>query len=246
MKLALMLFLSVLSASADTADSCLAKGDALDAKNKSQEALSFYQAADHLRPDDAEILWRIAKQYSQLMEETSSTSQKKHLGEKAMAAAERAREIDPKNSKARLCLAIVYGRIALIESNRRKVELSRMIREEAQAAILLNPREDYACHVLGRWNYEMAGINPVLKSMGEAIYGRFPKASYEKAAEYFQKAAAIAPRQVAHRVELGRTYLALGQKDKAREEFEKALALPATARDDGAAKQRARAALQRL
>lgn len=242
----LLLLASVSLVQAQTADMFIAKGDAADAKNKNHEALPFYLAADQKRPDNAEILWRIAKQYSQLMEETTSPAEKKHLGQKALDAAERAKKINPENSSVRLSLAVVYGRIALIESNRRKVELSRLIKEEAEAAIRINPREDYAYHVLGRWNYEMANVNPVLKTMGQAIYGRFPEASNEKAAEYFQKAVALAPRQVAHHVELGRTYLILGQKEKAREELEKALALPSSAKDDEATKQRARLALQRL
>jgi tetratricopeptide (TPR) repeat protein len=246
MRLILALLLSVSLARADKADTFVAKGDAADAKNRNHEALPFYLAADQARPDDADILWRVAKQYSQLMEETSSASEKKVLGQKALAAAERAKAINPKNASVRLSLAIVYGRVALIESNRRKVELSRLIRDEAEAAIQLDARQDYAYHVLGRWNYEMAGVNPVLKTMGQAIYGRFPDASHEKAAEYFQKAVAIAPRQVAHHVELGRTYVALGEKEKARAEFEAALALPSVVKDDDAAKQRARLALQRL
>lgn len=244
MRLVLLLFLSIVSASAGTVETYLAKGDAADAKNKPLEALPLYLSADQLRPDNAETLWRIAKQYSDLSEKKGADT--KDLNQKALEAGKRARQIDPENSKARLILAIVYGRIALTETNRKKVELSRLIKEEAEAAIRLNSREDYAHHILGRWNYEMASVNPVLKTMGQAIYGRFPDASYDKAAEHLQKATEIAPRQISHHFELGRVYLALGQKDKAGEEFRKAIALPASGQDDGRAKQQAAAALQKL
>lgn len=246
MKFMLALLLVITLSQAETVETCIAKGDAADAKNKNHEALSLYLKADKLQPGNVGILWRMAKQYSELMEEAPSTTEKRQLGRKALDAALRAKEIDPQNASARLILAIVYGRIAMIESNRRKVELSRLIKEEAEASIRLDPRQDYAFHVLGRWNYEMASVNPVLKTMGQAIYGRFPDASNEKAAEYFQNAVAIAPQQVAHHVELGRTYVALGEKQKARAEFEAALALPSAAKDDETAKQRVRLALQRL
>ncbi len=241
-----MLLAGVSFCHAQTAEVFIAQGDALDAKHRNRDALPLYLEADKLSPNQADTLCRIAKQYSQIMEETASVEEKKHLGPKALEAAERAKKLDPQNAGVRLTLAIVYGRIALTESNRKKVELSRLIKEEAEAAIRLNPREDYAWHILGRWNYEMANVNPFLKTMGEAIYGRFPDASNEKAAECFQKAVAIAPRQVAHHVELGRTYLVLGQKEKARTELEKALALPCTAKDDEETKQRARLALRQL
>lgn len=244
-KLGLSLFFWVsVSALAEPVSTYLAQGDVADAKGKAEKALSLYLAADQLQPNDANILWRVAKQYSELGDKKGAD--RKQWGEKALDAANRAKEIDPKNSKVRLILSIVYGRIALGENNRRKVELSRLIKEEAEAAIRLNPREEYAHHVLGRWNYEMAGVNPFLKTMGQAIYGRFPDASYEKAAEHFQKATEIAPKQGVHHFELGRTYLALGKNEEARQEFRRVLALPSKNQSDEAVKEQARAALQKL
>lgn len=239
-----MHLVALLPAGAQNA-SLIENGDALDAKNKNREALALYLKADQNTPNDAEILRRIAKQYSQLMEE-APTNEKKELGRKAVAAVERAKSLAPDNAQVRLTAAIVYGRVALVESNRRKAELARLIKEEAEATVRLDPQEDYGWHVLGRWNYELANTNPFLKTMGEAIYGRFPAASNEKAAECFQKAVAIDPAQVLHHVELGRAYLALGEKDKARAEFQKALALPSKVKDDESAKQRARLALEHL
>jgi len=242
----LAIFLSgALPVSAQVSELC-GKGDALDARNNNREALSFYLEADRQDPDNADILWRIAKQYSQLMSEALRAEAKKELGGKALAAVERAKALAPKDAQVRLTAAIVYGRIALMESNRRKAELARLIKEEAEAAVRLDPREDYAWHVLGRWNYELANTNPFLKSMGEAIYGKFPAASNEKAAECFQKAVSLDPQQVLHHVELGRAYLALGERDKARVELQKALALPSTGKDDDAGKQRALLALKQL
>lgn len=242
----LLLFLIGVSFAQAQTSALIQRGDALDAKNKNREALPLYLEADQQTPDDAEILRRIAKQYSQLMAEPLSANEKKELGRKAVTAAERAKTLAPENAQVRLTTAIVYGRVALVESNRRKTELARLIKEEAEAAVRLDPREDYGWHVLGRWNYELANTNPFLKTMGEAIYGKFPAASNEKAAECFQKAVSLDPKQVLHHVELGRAYLALGEKDKARAEFQKALALPTTGKDDDAAKQRARQSLNQL
>lgn len=222
------------------------KTDALDAKNRNAEALTVIQQADQLSPGNAEILYRLAKQKAQLMLDAKSSAERKQLGAEALDAAQRAVAADPKSAEAHLSLSIVYGRLAQDESARRKVELSRLIRDEAETAARLDPREDYAWHVLGRWNYEMANFNTVLKALAQAIYGKFPDASNEKAVEYLEKAVALRPDRVVHQIELGRAYLAIGEKDKARAALEKGLSLPSVAKDDNETKERGRKALSQL
>ncbi len=222
------------------------KTDALDAKNLNAEALVVIQQADQLSPENAEILYRLAKQKAQLMLDAKSSAERKQLGAEALDAAQRAVAADPKSAEAHLSLAIVYGRLAQDESARRKVELSRLIRDEAEIAAKLDPREDYAWHVLGRWNYEMANFNAVLKALAQAIYGKFPDASNEKAVEYLEKSVALRPDRVVHQIELGRAYLAIGEKDKARAALEKGLSLPSVAKDDNETKERGRKALSQL
>jgi tetratricopeptide (TPR) repeat protein len=221
-------------------------GDALDQQNRSSEALSLYIKADAIKPNDSEILRRISKQYAQLMLDATTSSERAELGRKALDAAKRAVAADPNNAQAHLSLAIVYGRIALNEPPRRKIEMSRLIKLEAETAARLDPKNDYAWHVLGRWNYEIANFNPLLKGLAQAIYGKIPNASNEKAVECFQSAIVLQPRRVIHHLELGRTYLALGEKQKARDELNKGLSLPSIDKDDDDNKQRARVTLKQL
>jgi tetratricopeptide (TPR) repeat protein len=243
----LALFLcAVATLQAQSVSDLITAGDALDAKNKNSEALALYLQADASNPNDAEILRRISKQYNQLMLDAKTSTERTDLGQKALDAAKRAVAADPNNAQAHLSLAIVYGRIALNEAPRRKVELSRIIKQEAETAARLDPKSDYAWYVLGRWNYEIANFNPVLKALAQAVYGRLPDASNEKAVEYFQKAIALQPRRVIHHLELGRAYLAVGQTQKARDELSTGLALPSTDKDDDEDKQRARATLKKL
>jgi len=92
----------------------------------------------------------------------------------------------------------------------------------------------------------MAGLNPVLRAIAKLIYGDLPAASYEEAVKDFKKAIELAPQRVAHHVELGRTYAALGQKDLARAEIDKGLALPNREKDDPGTKERGRETLKKL
>ncbi len=180
------------------------------------------------------------------MVETKDAGAQKELGTKALAAALRAKELAPRNSKVRLSLAIVYGRVAFLESPKRRIEMSRLIKEETEAALSLDPKEGLAWHVLGRWNYELANFNPFLKSIARAVFGKLPDASNDKAVEAFRKSIALGPTRLVNHVELGRALAAVGQKDEARAELTKALAMPSVEKDDDEAKARARKALASL
>jgi len=202
------------------------------------------QAAN--RPSDAGLQSRIAKLYTRLISEADSKSAKRGMAELAVAAAEAAVRIDPEDAANRLTLAISLGRAAQLESPRKQVEMSKRIQEEAAMATRLNSGEDYAWHVLGRWNYELANFNPLLKSIGEVIYGKFPAATNEKAAECFRTAIAVGPPRVIHHVEYARTLLALGQRAEARKQLERGLALASSEPEDDEAKLKGRKLLEGL
>jgi tetratricopeptide (TPR) repeat protein len=221
-------------------------GDALDAMNRNPEALELYLQADASRPDDAEILQRIANQYSQMISEMPTHDENVRIGKLALQFAERAVELAPASSDAHLTLAICYGRVALLESPRERLEYSKKIQSEAEAAVELNPQNDFAWHVLGRWNYELATLNPALRVVAELIFGKFPDASLERAAECFEKAIAVGPARVIHHVELGRTYLALGRIDEGRAQLKTGLELPNRKKDDSESKVAARKALDSI
>lgn len=229
-----------LGAQAQPVGDLLREGDALDAKHRNKEAVGIYLQADTLQPNDAEILRRIANQYSGQVVSGSRSPENKELATKALAYARRAVKCDPANADAHLSLAICCGKAALFEGAGRRIEMSRLIHDEAEAAIRLDPKSEYAWHVLGRWNYELANFNPAMIFLAEAIYGKFPDASNERAAECFERAVAIRPDRVIHHVELGRTYAALGRKPEALAELKMGLSLPSREKEDDESKALAR------
>jgi tetratricopeptide (TPR) repeat protein len=249
MKTLIILFSVALTAAAFAAepvDSLIAKGDALDRQLKSREALAAYLEVEKLAPKNADVLRKIAKQYAELMPDTSSDAEKRKLGEQAVDYARRAVALVPGNAKAQLSLAICYGRLAPLLDNRTKIEYSRLVKDAVDRAIKLDPSDDYAWHVLGAWNYELANLNAVLRGIAGLIYGTLPAASNDRAIECFRKAIEIAPQRVAHHIELGRAYAAAGDKDLARAELRKGLGLPSREKDDEETKERGRAALADL
>jgi hypothetical protein len=214
------------------------QGDASDARGYTHVAIAQFLAADKLSPNNAAIIVRLSKEYSDLIAVTKPASEAAKVAQISLDYAERAVELDPKSAKAHLELAVSYGRMTDFTDNKTKLIYSKYIKEEAEKSIAIDPTDDYAYHVLGRWNYGIASLNPVLKMMAKFIYGGLPDASMEDAAAYFKKATEIAPQRIIHHLELARTYTALGKTELADKEWSTILTLhPANAEDEAAQKE---------
>ncbi len=221
------------------------QGDSLDRQFKSAEALAAYQKAAEVRPNDADLQRKIAKQYVEMVLDASSRKEKLRLAQLGYDHALKAKELAPGNAEVRLTVSIAAGRLAFYTGDpRRKLELSQVTRDEAQEAIKLRPRYALAWHVLGRWHYELASLNGFLRMLAETIYGRLPAASNEEAIRHLEKAVELEPRNALFHAELGRAYLATGRKDDAKRELQKSLSFPQRNRDDAEAQSRAKQALR--
>lgn len=242
--LALLLFPMLLQA--DDCRAWIARGDALDAQVQTPRALRCYLEAEKQEPCNAALLCRIAKQYCDSMADVEAKGEKRALAQKALAYAERAVAADPHNGTAELLVAVSYGRLTKLVDSRTKVAYSKLIKQHAEKALALDPNDDLAYYVLGAWNYELANLNPFLRTMAKWIYGGVPAASNAEAVSCFKKAMALNPRRVANYVELGRTYAAMGKTAEARALLLQSLAMPDPGKSDPYARKRAQTALKKL
>lgn len=216
-----------------------------------REAGDFRQAFATLsslaeeHPNQPEVLWRLSRTKVDLGEQRTREDEREALYRDAFADAEAAISADSMSARAYLAGAIAAGRVGLLAGTREKVELSRTVKEYVDRAIALNPDLPAPYHVRARWHYEVASLGFFSRTVVRAVYGGLPDASYEAAVEDFERSIALDDR-VVDRLELGRTYLAMDQEEKARAEFEKALALPNKDPDDPQYKEEARSLLDEL
>jgi tetratricopeptide (TPR) repeat protein len=244
---ALACFTPLRAATATSAPDPLLR-DALTAEARfdSKTALDLFLKADTARPNDAFILQKIARQYSDLSFDTKDATEQKRLCTEALAFAQRSVALDPKNAVNVLSLAICYGKLGALSDTRTKIEYSRLVKDHAEQSLALDPAYDYAHHVLGRWNYEVATLGVATRFIVKLIYGGLPNASTAEAVRFLRRAAELAPQLPAHRVELGFALLADRQRDAAKLTFEQALVMPQREKYDDEARARARAALENL
>lgn len=221
----------------------LQQGDAEASRHELRAALADFEKADKLEPNSADVLLRISQQESDLVAESASPAQAQQFARKSLDHAERALAVAPQNAKAHLAVAVACGRLTDFVGNKPKLEYSRRVKSEAAKAAGLDPREDFAYHVLGLWNYRVANLNPMMKLLARLIYGGVPEASNEDAALNFQKAIELAPQRILHHHELARVYVALGKPELARKEWQSVVALPAQNPEDEKAQREDAAAL---
>ncbi len=233
-------------ASAQTAPELIEKGDVHDNRFEANAALNYYLPAEKLEPKNVELLLRIARQYRHLMSDVPSNAEKIRLGTISLGYAQRAAALGPASSDAQLSPAITYGKMLSIQGKKEQVEASSRIKVSAEKSIRLNPQNDLAWHILGRWHQVLANIGAVKRTLGSLIYGQLPTTTNEEAIKCFEKAISLNPGRLRHYIELGRTYAQMGRTADAQRYIKKGLAMPNQEHDDPELKERGRDTLKTL
>ncbi|KAL4442989.1 hypothetical protein ABPG77_008480 [Micractinium sp. CCAP 211/92] len=191
-------------------------------------AVQCFEEACKLVPDSAAYLSMAAKCWSDLTfyYDVRSDRERQLVNLKAIEYAEKCIEAAPHLVYGHVAMCISKGRLALFTDNKTKVRLAKEAQQCAYAAIKCDPSDDVAHHLMGRWHYEMAQINVVLRTLVRIMYGTaLAPGTRQDALASFKRAAELAPERLIHRVEAGRVHLELGQVDEGVAELETALAL---------------------
>lgn len=245
--LRLPFYLLLLStATAAPVEQLLRDGRAAETRLDPAAALVFFQQADAARPGDPVILQKIAKQYSDQVPGQPTDDARREFATRALDYAQRAVALAPDNAVNVTSLAICHGHLALLGDTRAKVAYSKLIKEECERAIQLDPNNAWAHHLLGRWHGEVAAFGPVARFFAKLLYGGIPPASAEEGYRQLTRATELEPGELNHWIDLGFACAATGRLDEARRDWRKGLAMRATSTHDAPAKQRAREALRRL
>jgi tetratricopeptide (TPR) repeat protein len=95
-----------------------------------------------------------------------------------------------------LVIAIAVS-AALLSS---QVRLAKEAQEAARTALSLEPENDLAHHLMGRWHFEMAQINFVVRQLIRLVYGAaLAPGKFEDALSEFEAAVALNPNKLIHR-----------------------------------------------
>ena len=210
---------------AQTAAEHIVMGDREHAAMNAAAALGHYQEAIRLDANNAEALWRASRESIDLGEFDDKRRDSLYaLGDQY---ARRAVQADPKSSMAHFALAKAIGRKALSLGARERVKYAGEVRKEALEALRLDSANAGARHVMGMWHANIMRLSGVSRFVAKNLLGgkTFDEANWKDAAAFLERAAALEPDRVVHRLNLADVYRDKGDKARARETYRAAIGL---------------------
>lgn len=218
---------------AQTVAEHLARGDSLYRALKPQAALAEYDAVLKAEPANYDALWKSARSASDMAkilpgDNDYSARIRDSLYLVARDYAERAIAADSNGADGHFMLAADLGRYSRTRGGRERVKFARMIYDEAAKALKLDSLHDGAHHVLGAWHAEVKRLSGIQRFFAKALFGAgfMDIAAWDSATAHLEKAVALKPQHIFHRLELARVYVDLERWADARRMLEAIPDLP--------------------
>lgn len=233
----LLLFQSRAYGADDSFSNLLAQAGRAELRQDVSAAAECYRRAEGSEQTNSEHLCLLARKFCELTYRTKSVTEQKELVSHALACSLQAANLTPSLAAAHACAAVSYAKRCTLAGIKEELACSRLLKLEAEKAIALDPRQDIAYYLLGRWNYGVANVNLFSRGFVKLVYGGLPNASTGQAISCFKKAIDLAPNRILYHAGLAMTYDATGQKDLAMAEWVRCRQLTPAGPEDQEAQQ---------
>lgn len=206
--------------------------------------LAHYEAALADDSTTYEANWRAAMALLDLGEQipdSVKSSERDSLYARAERLARRAVAADSSRAEGHFALAAAVGRASLTMGKKERIRRAALIRDEARRAIAIDSTYDGAYHVLGRWHAEIMRLSGFSRFFARRFLGAgiFKEASWDSAVVNLEKAVALDPGRIYHRLELAEVYADRKRYDDARAQLGEIETLPEREIRDSAYKREA-------
>ncbi len=188
-------------------------------------AIKAYEDQLQSVPNDADILWKLARVYV-CSGEVKDPPESESFFKKAEAYARRCIACDSTKSEGHTWLAAALGYLALNASLKEQIRLTNELQHVLDKALALNPNNDAAYSILGSFYRALGNVSWLQRHLASLFMGRLPAGDFEDGEKAFKKAIFLAPDVMRHHYELGVLYLDWDRKEEARTALELAATLP--------------------
>lgn len=193
-----------------------------------QNAQALFDDGKWQEATTAALALNNATGYAQAAEYTTAgagvvaAGQKTALFTKAQEYAKKAIALDPNNAEGYFELARAQGRLAQTKNPLEQLGLAKEMKANLDRAVKLNPKLAGAYVALGLWNATLdAG------GLKGAIAKSQTGANRSQVVPNFEKAIALEPDNITHRLEFANAYMLMGNKAGAKAQAEKAVTMKA-------------------
>jgi tetratricopeptide (TPR) repeat protein len=190
----------------------LHQGAQLESIFREEDALHIYQEVLRIQPGNIVALCRCGDLNCRIGNRQESKDKKIEYFKTGRAYADAAYRLDSTNSEVNAVMAFCIGRMILLQSGREKVAGAGAIKRYAENAIRYDPANYKAYHILGRWHYEVSGLNLLERLLARWFYGALPDASLQESIKDYEKSMALRPDFMLNYLELAKACHRDGQK----------------------------------
>ncbi len=221
-------------AGAQAAQSQGALGDKEYVAMNAPAALVHYEAAIAADPRDYDALWKASRTAVDVGSYEANAEKRGLLYRNGELYARRAVEANPADAEGHFNLARALGKNALTQGARARIKYATDVRAQALECLKINPRHAGCLHVMGVWNAEVMRLNGFSRMLAKNLLGGkvFGSANWAEAQRYMEESVAAEPDRIVHHVDLAEIYRDVGNKTKAKAEFETVMKLPITDYND--------------
>jgi tetratricopeptide (TPR) repeat protein len=194
-----------------TADELIVQADQLLQEMKdmdtAKEAEALYLKTMGLADNQYDVYWRLSRIMYYIGEHTEEKKEKKGIFDRGVYYAEKAVALEPEKPDGHYWLGVNHGKVGETRGVLKSLSLVKPIKNAMNKVIELDRsyEEGGPDRVLGRVFYKLPG---------------FAGGDKKKSLEHLLKSKEFGPNDAVTRVYLAETYLALKDKEKAREELE--------------------------
>ncbi|KAF3703374.1 Regulator of microtubule dynamics protein 1 [Channa argus] len=184
--------------------------------------------------DDAEFLWRLARASRDMsLLPDIEAERKKQLTFEAFEYAKKALEKDDQCFAAHKWYAVCLSDVGDYGGVKMKIGNSYIIRDHLEKAIQLNRKDATSLHILGYWCFAFAELPWYQRKVAAVVFSTPPVSTYEEALEFFLKAEEVDPNFYSKNLlMLGKTYMAMRDRENALLWLTKAKDYPAHTLED--------------
>ncbi len=209
-------------------------------------ALAKFKTIATLYPKNVLAQTKTSELYSRVGSRFAEKAKKVEYFNLAMKYANQALVIAPNGDMPNVVKAIALGKLSINQTGKEKIKFAKDIRRHLDVALKANPENHLALHVMGRWFYEVSGISSFERAAAKMLIGDIPKASYDEAIVYFEKARKLYPNFTLNNYELAKAYQKKGNLTVAKQLLKELQAFPVRTDDDLTTKKQAKALLTSL
>jgi tetratricopeptide (TPR) repeat protein len=193
-------------------------------------ALKQFEAALAIDAANYDALVNAAECAVELGEFDANAKERDALFQSAEQYARRAVAANPNGAEGHFELAQALGRTALSKGPRDRIKYGIEVRDEALAALKIDPQHSGALHVMGVWNAEVMRLNGFTRMIAKNFLGGkiFNEANWDDAQKYMERSVGADSARIAHRLDLGAVYADRKMRDQAVAQFEWIARAPVT------------------